>query len=178
MVEMMNKVIKMIVLKQNKRINHHLNMTQKKIRNVMIQIISKTIRKITIIKNELVIKIQMLESNEQAKDQQQIQTEIHRIIKINNSNQYKITRINMQHHTKVKMRHVLLDIFLHLRATAVKLCSNYQILKLHFPLPKMKLICMEAKINHIMIIQQNKQKMDLDMCLALKIHQKVILTQL
>ncbi len=37
--------------------------------------------------------------------------------------------------------------------TAVKLYSNYQILKLHFPLPKMKLICMEAKINHIMIIQ-------------------------
>ena len=29
MVEMMNQVIKMIVLKQNKRINHHLNMTQK-----------------------------------------------------------------------------------------------------------------------------------------------------
>ena len=70
-------------------------MTQKKIRNVMIQIISKTIRKITIIKNKQVIKIQMMENNEQAKDQQQIQTEIHRIIKINNSNQYKITRINM-----------------------------------------------------------------------------------
>ena len=70
-------------------------MTKKKIRNVMIQIISKTIRKITIIKNKQVIKIQMMENNEQAKDQQQIQTEIHRIIKINNSNQYKITRINM-----------------------------------------------------------------------------------
>lgn len=95
MVEMMNQVIKMIVLKQNKRINHHLNMTQKKIRNVMIQIISKTIRKITLIKNKQIIKIQMMENNEQAKDQQQIQTEIHRIIKINNSNQYKITRINM-----------------------------------------------------------------------------------
>ena len=81
--------------KQNKRINHHLNMTQKKIRNVMIQIISKTIRKITLIKNKQIIKIQMMENNEQAKDQQQIQTEIHRIIKINNSNQYKITRINM-----------------------------------------------------------------------------------
>ena len=69
--------------------------TQKKIRNVMIQIISKTIRKITLIKNKQIIKIQMMENNEQAKDQQQIQTEIHRIIKINNSNQYKITRINM-----------------------------------------------------------------------------------
>lgn len=69
--------------------------SKKKIRNVMIQIISKTIRKITIIKNKQVIKIQMMENNEQAKDQQQIQTEIHRIIKINNSNQYKITRINM-----------------------------------------------------------------------------------
>ncbi len=67
----------------------------KKIRNVMIQIISKTIRKITLIKNKQIIKIQMMENNEQAKDQQQIQTEIHRIIKINNSNQYKITRINM-----------------------------------------------------------------------------------
>ena len=70
-------------------------MTQKKIRNVMIQIISKTIRKITLIKNKQIIKIQMMENNEQAKDQQQIQTAIHRIIKINNSNQYKITRINM-----------------------------------------------------------------------------------
>ena len=70
--------------------------SKKKIRNVMIQIISKTIRKITIIKRDKqVIKIQMMENNEQAKDQQQIQTEIHRIIKINNSNQYKITRINM-----------------------------------------------------------------------------------
>ena len=45
--------------------------------------------------NKQIIKIQMMENNEQAKDQQQIQTEIHRIIKINNSNQYKITRINM-----------------------------------------------------------------------------------
>ena len=95
----------------------------------------------------------MMENNEQAKDQQQIQTEIHRIIKNkqqqsvqDNQNKY-VAPYQSENATRVAR---YLSPFEGDRSQALQQLPNFETA---LSIAKTKLICMEAKINHIMIIQ-------------------------
>ena len=119
----------------------------------MIRLISKTIRKITIIKNEQVIKIPNVgeqrtserpttnsngnSSDNQNKQQQSVQ---------DNQNKY-VAPYQSENATRVAR---YLSPFEGDRSQALQQLPNFETA---LSIAKMKLICMEAKINHIMIIQ-------------------------
>ena len=152
MVEMMNQVIKMIVLKQNKRINHHLNMTQKDSKrndanNKQDNQENNNNKEQTSNQNSNAGEQRTSErpttnsngisSDNQNKQQQSVQ---------DNQNKY-VAPYQSKNATRVAR---YLSPFEGDRSQALQQLPNFETA---LSIAKTKLICMEAKINHIMIIQ-------------------------